>query len=362
MASARWSVSADGKILVTGAGGFIGGWLAECLFLDDPGCVRAGIHRWSSGVRPARFPMELVLCDILDPDQVSGAVRGVSRIIHCAKGATRESILLGTRILLEAALKEGVRHFFYLSTTEIYRGIEGTIDENVIPRKSGQLYGDAKIDAEQACREYAAKGLPVTILRPPIVYGPFSKTWTVGIAQKLVSGNWGIFKGQAEGICNLIYISDLVAGILALMNSGCAAGDVFILNGPEAVTWNEYFERFNTALDLPPLKVIEPGRARLQAHLLEPVRNGARAARDRYGRQIKEAASLFPPAKERLKALENTLKTAPRLADFDLFNRRALFCANKAEEVSGFKPRIDLDAGLGLSAAWLRQVGLVEAG
>ena len=352
----------DGKILVTGAGGFIGGWIAECLYMGDPGRVRAGVHRWSGAVRPARFPMELVLCDILDPVQAACAVHGVSNIIHCAKGASRESIILGTRNLLEASLREGVKRFVFLSTTEVYGNSQGKIDETFPCRKTGNRYGDAKIDAEQACREFATKGLPVTIVRPPIVYGPFSKTWTAGIAQRLLSGNWGIFKGQGDGICNLIYITDLVDGILALLNSTDVHEDVFILNGSEAPTWNQYFQRFNAALSLPELRVIEPGRANLRAHLGEPARSLARFAKGRFEKQIKNAAAHFPLAKQFLKQLERTLKTTPRLSDFDLFSRTALYSAQKAEALAGFKPRIDVETGLQMSAAWLRQVGLVESG
>lgn len=351
---------ADGKVLVTGAGGFIGGWVAECLSMSHPGQVRAGVHRWSGAVRPARFPMELALCDILDPDQVAGAVHGVSSIVHCAKGAARESIVLGTLHLLEAARREGVRRFVFLSSTEVYGDTQGTVDEASPCYAKCNGYGDAKIAAEQACLEYAARGLPVTIVRPPIVYGPFSTTWTVGLTQKLLSGNWGIFEGQAEGFCNLIYVTDLVAGILALLDSEQACGQVFILNGPETPTWNGYFERFNAALGLPNLKVIEAGRANLGAQIREPARKLAKFAKDRFERQIRQAVSHFPPAKQLLKDLEMDLRTSPRLADFDLFNRRAFYSAKKAETMLGFRPRTGLDTGLQLSVAWLRQVGLVE--
>jgi nucleoside-diphosphate-sugar epimerase len=352
----------DGVILVTGAGGFIGGWMAENLEMRDPGRVRASVHRWSGAVRPARFPLDLILCDILDPVQVDRAVKGASVVIHCAKGASRESIVLGTRNLLEAALREGVERFVYLSSTEVYGSAGGTIDETSPCLKTGNLYGDAKIDAEEACQEYMAKGLPVTIVRPPIVYGPFSKTWTVGIAHRLLSRNWGVFDGKGEGICNLIYVTDIVRGIIALLNSSEACGETFIISGPEVLTWNGYFQRFNEALGLPALSVVEPVRAGLRACLLDPALGLARFAKDRFEKQIKEAVSYFPPAKQALKHVENTLKTSPRLSDFDLFSRQAFYSGKKAESLAGFKPRIDLDTGLQLSVAWLRQAGLVEYG
>ena len=54
------------KILVTGSGGFIGGWIVETLHLSHLADVRAGIRSWSSGARLARFPVEIVLCDVMD--------------------------------------------------------------------------------------------------------------------------------------------------------------------------------------------------------------------------------------------------------------------------------------------------------
>jgi nucleoside-diphosphate-sugar epimerase len=352
-------VSDKEAILVTGANGFIGGWLAETSYLSGGANVRAGIRSWAGAARPARFPMEIVLCDILDPQCVEKAMDGVSCVIHCAKGPTEASIIQGTHNVLEAALKQGVRRFVYLSTAEVYGSQNGEIDETIPLLKTGNPYGDAKIEAEKLCWEYHAKGLPVTVIRPPIVYGPFSKTWTTGIALKLQSGNWGMFKGHGDGICNLIYIADLVSAILSAARDERAVGQAFNLNGREAPTWNQYFQRFNAALGLPELKVIEPTSASLRAAIMEPVRTSAKFARDRFESPIKKVAASFGPAKHMMKYIERTMKTAPRLTDFNLYNRKALYLATKVQDMLGFKPRFDLDAGLKLSVHWLRQLGFV---
>jgi nucleoside-diphosphate-sugar epimerase len=304
--------------------------------------------------------MELALCDILDPGQVGRAVRGMSGVIHCAKGPSKESIGFGTRILLDAAQREGVDRFVFLSSTEVYGSARGIVDETSPCYRTASHYGDAKIEAEEVCRDYAAMGLPVTIVRPPIVYGPFSKTWTVGIAQRLLSRNWGIFAGKGEGICNLIYITDLVKGILALFDASEAFGGTFILNGPETPTWNEYFGRFNATLGLPALPVLNPGGVNLRACLMKPALGLAWLAKERYEKQIKQFASHFSPVKRSLKQAERTLKTAPRLSDFELFSRQAYYSAQKAASLVGFRPRVGMEEGLQLSVSWLRQAGLVE--
>ena len=347
------------KILVTGAGGFIGGWLAESLYLLGNTAVRAGIHKWSGAVRPARFPMDIVLCDILDTQQIIQAMEGVSCVIHCAKGSD-ESIIQGTRNMAEVALHQGIRRFVHISTTEVYGSPSGKINEESPQVVTRNPYGNAKIESEKICWEYYAKGLPITIIRPPIVYGPFSSTWTVNIATKLLSGNWNIFKGNADGICNLIYISDLVSGILLAAQEEKAVGQAFNLNGPEAPTWNQYFQKFNNALGLPPLKEAEPSSARLRAQLMEPIRSSAKFARDHYESQIKQFAASFRPASLLMKTVEKSLKTSPRTTDFDLYNRQALYVGKKAQDFLGFSPKYDLDSGLKLTIPWLEQLGYLN--
>jgi len=348
-------MSANGLTLVTGAGGFIGGWVAETLYLTgNP--VRAGVRGWSGAARPARFPMEIAACDIMDAHQVDEAMQDVACVIHCAKGAD-ETIAQGTRNVLEAAARHGVERFVHVSTTEVFGGQEGRIDESFPYQGMNDSYADNKIKAEEVCWEFHRNGLPVTIVRPPIVYGPFSKTFTVNIAYKLFSGNWGIYRDLANGTCNLIYVSDLVYGILLAARNDAAVGQVFILNGPELPTWNEYFERFNAALGLPPLKVYEP-RVGVSTRMMEPVRNSIKFLRDRFGNVIKMVAAKQRQARRAMKFVETRMKTTPRFHDLKLYSRKAIYVSDKAAQVLGYRPEFDLDEGLGLSVKWIEQIGL----
>jgi nucleoside-diphosphate-sugar epimerase len=345
------------KILVTGAGGFIGGWLAESLFLRGDTEVRAGIHNWSGAVRIARFPIDIALCDMLVPDQLMSAFNDMTCVIHCAKGSD-ESIIQGTRNVLDAAMKYGIKRFIHISTTEVYGNPSGNIDEAFPLQKTGNSYADAKIEAEKLCWEYHAKGLPVTIIRPPIVYGPFSKNWTMNVAFKLQSGNWGIYRNHGDGLCNVIYIADLVSGILLAARSESAVGETFNINGSETLSWNQYFQRFNVALGLPELRVIEPRGASVHAALLEPVRRFAKFAKEHFEIPIGRLAAKVGLAKKIMKNVENTIRTSPRATDLALYNRKAFYTAEKANNLFGFQPKISLDAGLDLTVRWMEQAGL----
>ncbi len=342
--------------LVTGAGGFIGGWVAEMLYLQGKP-VRAGVHNWSGAARPARFPMEIVECDIMNPRQLEDAMQGVGSVIHCAKGSY-DTIPQSTRNVLEAATCNGVERIVHVSTAEVFGAQVGQIDESFPCASMNDSYGDNKIKAEEICQEFIAKGFPISIVRPPIVYGPFSKTFTVNIAYKLLSGNWGIYKGLADGMCNLIYVTDLVDGILRAAESDAAIGQVFILNGTDLPTWNDYFARFNDALGLPPLKVFEPQSIGITTKLKEPLRNTIKFARDHFERAIKQMAAKQPLARRLMKFVETGMKTTPRLHDLKLYQRKATYLNNKAQRVLGYQPAIGLDEGLLLSVQWLEQIGM----
>src|SRR5829696_7481935 len=112
---------AERTILVTGAGGFIGARAVEVLHEARIGQVKAGLRRWSSGARVGRLPVELVQCDIRDAEQVRQALRGVTDVVHCAvSGTDRDTIVEGTRVLLQGALDAGVRKVVHLSTIDVY--------------------------------------------------------------------------------------------------------------------------------------------------------------------------------------------------------------------------------------------------
>lgn len=359
-------MAARETFLITGANGFIGGWLAETLHLRDGVPVRAGMRSWSKAVRLARFGLEPVLLDVMKPEQIDAAMAGdesadpgALRVIHTAYSSPRVTIE-GTRNMLAGALRAGVGRFVYISSADVYGTPRGKVDETYPLTPTGIEYADSKIEAERLCWEYAEKGLPVTVLRPSIVYGPFSRTWTVEMAAKLQSGNWGVFEGYGQGICNLLYVSDLVEGLLLAARHPAAVGQAFNLSGPETITWNEYFARFNAAMGLPPLRKIEPNRTRLRATLMSPVRSAARLAKKRYEKPLRRLASKFRPAKEAMLSAEKSIRGTPSLEDLGLYNRDALYVTQKAQELLGYRPRFGVDAGLEFTAAWLRNVGLVE--
>ena len=158
-------------------------------------------------------------------------------------------IIDGTQNLLESSYKHGVEHFIYLSTAEVYGNVSGQIDESHLFGITGNEYGDSKIEAEKLCMEYWEKGLPITILRPSIIYGLFSKTWSIGIAERLLTKKWKVLQKNGNGICNLIFIFDLLDFIFKAICNKNSYGQVFNVNNNDKITWNEYLDRKSTRLN-----------------------------------------------------------------------------------------------------------------
>jgi len=340
------------KILVTGAGGFIGGSVVELFHLNGIGNVRAGLRRWSSAARIGRFPVEIVLCDILEENQVDAAVMGVDAVVHCAYGSADVTIK-GTETMLASSLKHGVKRFVHLSTIDVYGHREGEIDETSPFQENKSEYGDSKIQAERLCQQYYSKGLPVVILRPTIVYGPFCNLWIVKFAERLQSGSWGLFEGFGEGTCNLVYINDLVEAIHLSLDSKSAPGEALNINGSEEITWNGYFRSLNDSLGLPDLKLISPQKSKARSVMKMPLRFLARYARNHFQDFITRIYRDVPFAKWLMKTTEQSIKTTPSLDELHQYSRKATYSIAKAKSILGYEPRFTLDEGMRLSAGWL---------
>lgn len=341
------------RVLVTGAGGFIGGWVVELFHLCGRSHVRAGLRKWSSGARVGRFPVEIVLCDVLNEGQVDSAVKGVDAIVHCAYGSA-ETTVQGTRNMLEASLKHGIRRFVHLSTIDIYGTREGEVDETSPAEHAGSDYGDSKIEAEKLCWQYYERGLPVSILRPSIVYGPYCKLWVVKFAERIKSGNWGVFDGIGDGVCNLVYVKDLVDAIALGLDSPRAPGEAFNVNGSETISWNDYFNALNDALGLPQLKPVGSQKSRLRSLVSMPVRVAARYVQNHYGDLVTTLYRQSALAKRIMKRTEQSLKTTPSTVELAQFSRKSHYSIKKANLLLGYDPKTDIQTGLRISADWLR--------
>ena len=349
------------KTLVTGAGGFVGGRLVEILEADRPGSTLAGIRRWSTAARIGRLPVDIVQCDVMNAEQVAQQVAGVSRVVHCATGPGDVNVQ-GTRNVLQASLDAGVERVVHISTIALYGNKVGELTEEDAPELSAVPYADSKLRTEEVCREFMDRGLALSVLRPTIVYGPFSPNWTEEFAVRLQSRPWPFPRELSSGTCNLVYVDDLVAAIRLASNRPEAVGEIFNITGPEYPTWFDYFLALNRAMGLPPLESKSSFGSQVAAWGMKPVRAGAKFALARFGDQIMNLYKSSELAKKVMKGAEGAIRKAPTTGEFELYSKVISFPNTKAEQLLGYRPAVDMEAGIERSVAWLEHSGFMNGG
>jgi nucleoside-diphosphate-sugar epimerase len=342
-----------GRVLVTGAGGFIGGRIVEVLHELNPGSVRAGVRRWSSAARIGRLPVEILQCDISSAVSVRSAMKGVAAVVHCARGDATTNVE-GTRTILEEAQRAGVQHVVQLSSVAVHGRQEGSVTEASPCTPGPDPYGRSKVQTEEICAEYGKRGLAITILRPTIVYGPYSNLWTVEFAQRLSADEWFLPERYTQGICNLVYVDDVVKAVLLSLQNERAIGQTFIVNGEERPTWSEYFHALNDALGLPPLRPASAMRSRVKAGLMMPVRKTGKFLLKRFQPTVLRVYQRSNLAKTLMRHTETAIKNAPTTAEFDLYSLRVSYESQKAREMLAYRPAFSMRDGIELSVAWLR--------
>ena len=186
-----------------------------------------------------------------------------------------------------------------------------------------------------------------------VVYGPFSKLWTVRIAERLLSQNWKDLRECGDGKCNLVYVDDVVGAIIRALLNPVASGEAFNVNGPDRVTWNSYVEAFNRELGLPPLVRSQRHRTWLKSAALWPVRTAAEIAVRHFEPLIFHVYERFSFTRGLIRRTELSLRTTPSAEELNLYQRGAYYPTGKAAELLGWQPRVDMGRGLELSRQWL---------
>ncbi len=342
------------RILITGAAGFLGARIVEAMSLSDFAKPVAAIRQWSRASRIACHPIEVVICDIMDPEQVNKAVQGSDAIVHCAYSDDRESIVEGTRNLLDAAVRYGVHRFVYLSSAEAYGSDQsGIISENTETKPAAGSYGDSKLAAEKLCLQYHDCRLKPTILRPSIIYGPFGASWSMNIAKRLQSGKWGLFDGLGEGTANLVYVDDLVQAIFLSLVKDASQGETFNVNGPDRLTWNTYFQKLNDAMGLPPLQLISTTKSQLRTRVMGTVGSVTSFFKAKFEDRLMEIYLRGGFASRLMKRLKGELDSTPSAGELNnLYSRKANYDDKKICQLLGYSPKFNLDHGIQQTIDW----------
>jgi nucleoside-diphosphate-sugar epimerase len=398
MKSAKSDLSGR-RVLVTGGTGFIGGRLVERLVLECNADVRVLVHSFSSASRVARLCIEMVHGDVTNPHDVERAVGGCDFVVHCAIGTQggaevrRRVNVEGTRNVLVAALHAGVKRVVHISTVDVYGPTpDGDLDETAPRRYSGKVYGDSKLDAEKlALRYVGAHGLPVAVIQPAVVYGPFARSWTVNILQKLRTGRVILVSG-GDGLCNAVYVDDVVSAVLLAAVKEGAVGEAFLVSGEQSVTWRDFYGRYERMLGIS--GTVSMSAAEAEAYYIRKQREAksilrevgdilrdeplirARISQTREVALAKVVWSYLPKqvqqlVKKRIGGKNRTERSQIvseaqkpihplRPAEVQFFAARTRVRIDKAKRILGYQPAFDLDSGMGLTEQWARWADLLD--
>ena len=348
------------KVFISGATGFIGGRIAERLWLDCNIASRCLVRNLSRAARLARIPVVMIQGDVLNRDATEKAVRGCETVFHCAFGNTDNEDLNaliteeGTRNVGELSLENGVSRFIYLSSVAVYgpRPPEN-VDEETPTQFSEDAYGNSKIRAEAICEELAERGLPVTVIRPTVVFGPFSPIWTVGVIKRITAGGWENIHGM-DGLCNPVFIDDLTESLFLCVKEDQAVGETFIISGERPILWKEYFDAYARTGNAPLPKTISTGRRMLLELLRRPARRTTNILRKYAEPQLVDIYSSMNRLSPRLThKIDRMFRGGIRDEEIDKFSQKTEYSIAKAKRILGYSPR-PFNEGMAITADWLR--------
>lgn len=231
------------QVFITGAGGFIGGRLVEMLKERNSVEIHILLRTVAKAARISRYPLHYFRGNITDKESLREAMQGCDTVVHCAHDFVRpDANLLAAELIAEQCILQGVKRLVYISTFSIYKGDhEGGINEESPVALTGE-YALNKLAVEKKLLQYYKEaGLPVIILRPTIVYGPFAGAWTVGTINELKETR-KIVPYNGERICNTVYVDDVAQSIIKAMEADDQLnGNCYLVSGSSAVTWREFY-------------------------------------------------------------------------------------------------------------------------
>ena len=234
------------KILVTGAGGFIGSHMTEEL-VSCGYDVRAFLHYNSFNTwgwldtlpKTVMDTVEVFQGDIRDPNGVEHAMRGVDAVFHLAAliaipfsyhspDTYVDTNIKGTLNILQAAHKHSVSRVLVTSTSEVYGTAQYVPIDEHHPFQGQSPYSATKIGADRLAESfYRSFQLPVTIVRPFNTYGPRQSARAVipTIITQLLSSRKEIRLGSLTPTRDFNYVKDTVNGYIEIYKSDLTVGE-----------------------------------------------------------------------------------------------------------------------------------------
>ncbi len=245
------------RVLITGAGGFIGSHLAESL-IEAGAKVRAMVHYNSRNDwgqielidKEIRDSLEVICGDVRDPFFCRDAVKGQEIVMHLAAliaipysyVAPADYVMTnvgGTLHMLQACREESVAKMVHTSTSETYGTAQYVPIDEKHPLQGQSPYSASKIGADKMAESYYFSfDLPVATIRPFNTFGPRQSARAVvpTVVSQLAAGKKQIKLGSLTPVRDLTFVKDTASGFMAIAESPDTVGEVTNVGTGEGIT------------------------------------------------------------------------------------------------------------------------------
>ena len=325
------------KVLVTGGTGFTGKALVrrmldkghQVVALDN----KAG-HKtdelWSWGA-------EVVIGSVTEPDVVRRCMQDVEVVHHVAAAFRelnepqdyyRQVNVDGTRLVLQAAMDEGVRKFIYCSTCGVHGNVDNPPAPEDAPIQPNDYYQQSKYDAEPIVLDFCGRGLKTSILRPAAIFGPGDPERYYLIFRQVARGWFPMF-GDGRTLYHPLYIDNFLDAFEIVMHEDAGVGETYLIADEEYVSIEDLVRRTAKAMGAPvKIRHLPVWPVVIAGHVVE-------TACKPFG--------IAPPIH-------------PRRVDW--YRQTRAFSIEKARRELGYQPVVGLDEGLRRAYEWYSAEGI----
>lgn len=287
------------KILITGAGGFLGGRTTKYFAADNNYEVVATSRRSDRKEELEETGAFYVSGDLSDVPFCEKITQGVNIVIHCAALSSPfgsyakfySANYVATKQLLEASIKNDVTKFILISTPSIYFNFTDRFnvkESDPLPEKMVNAYAETKLLAEKLVLAQNGNNIQTIALRPRAIIGAedtviFPRLFAAYEAKRLK------IIGKGDNICDLTCVSNVIEAIGCAINAKEKAyGEAYNITDGESVNFWEAVNYALSALDYTPVNKHVPKQlAMLAATVIEQkakwTRNSREPALTRYG-------------------------------------------------------------------------------